>query len=59
MTVIEKLDVTCVVAAADVLGETPRWCERTGKLWWVDVRRPALQSYEPSSGKHVAIRLSS
>lgn len=49
--------IDCVVQGADILGETPRWCERTGRLWWVDVRRPALQWYDPSSGRHAAIRL--
>jgi len=54
-----ETDVTidCVVQCADILGEAPRWCERTQKLWWVDVRRPALQSYEPHSGKYTAQRL--
>lgn len=53
----ETADCECAVQAGDILGETPRWCERTQTLWWVDVRRPALQSYHPSSGKHAAIRL--
>jgi len=50
-------DLQVVVQGADILGEVPLWCERTRKLWWVDVRRPALQSYEPATGRHVAIRL--
>lgn len=49
--------IECVVQGADILGETPRWCERSHRLWWVDVRRPALQWYEPSTGRHAAIRL--
>jgi sugar lactone lactonase YvrE len=49
--------IQCVVQGADVLGEVPLWCERTNKLWWVDVRRPALQSYEPSTATHCAFRL--
>lgn len=52
-----SLTVDCVVQGADILGETPRWCERSARLWWVDVRRPALQSYDPVSGRHAAIRL--
>ncbi|GAA4331310.1 CBU_1789 family Dot/Icm type IV secretion system effector [Pigmentiphaga soli] len=47
----------CVVQSADILGEVPLWCDRTKKLWWVDVRRPALQSYDPATGKHTAQRL--
>ena len=53
----DTLTIDCVVQGADILGETPRWCERTGRLWWVDVRRPALQSWEPARGHHAAIRL--
>jgi len=49
--------IDCIVQCADILGEVPRWCERTQKLWWVDVRRPALQSYEPSTKRYAAQRL--
>lgn len=37
-------------APANRLGECPLWCERTGRLWWVDVLAPALWSYDPLSG---------
>lgn len=52
-----KVEIDCVVRSADILGETPRWCERTQRLWWVDVRRPALQFYDPANNEHSAIRL--
>lgn len=45
-------NVACVVNAADQLGETPLWCERTSKLWWLDIERPRLQSFDPSRGTH-------
>ncbi|MBX6317735.1 SMP-30/gluconolactonase/LRE family protein [Pigmentiphaga sp.] len=47
----------CVVAGADILGEVPMWCDRTRLLWWVDVRRAALQSYDPATGRHMARRV--
>lgn len=50
-------DIQCAVQGADILGEVPLWCDRTALLWWVDVRRPALQSYDPVTGAHRAIRL--
>ena len=50
-------DIECVVQSADILGEVPLWCSRTKKLWWVDVRRPCLQSYDPVTRAHRAIRL--
>ena len=45
-------DIECVVATTDRLGETPLWCERTRKLWWVDIEDPKLQSYDPATGRH-------
>jgi sugar lactone lactonase YvrE len=50
-------EIECVVQCADILGEVPLWCSRTRKLWWVDVRRPCLQSYDPATHAHQAIRL--
>jgi sugar lactone lactonase YvrE len=32
------------------LGECPIWCERTRRLWWVDVLEPALWSHDPAAG---------
>jgi sugar lactone lactonase YvrE len=57
MTTQTPADVRCVVRSADILGEVPLWCDRTQRLWWIDVRRPALQWYDPVSGRHEAIRL--
>jgi sugar lactone lactonase YvrE len=45
-------NVSCVVNAADQLGETPLWCARTSKLWWLDIERPKLQSFDPATGAH-------
>lgn len=44
--------IECVVRTADQLGETPLWCEREGKLWWLDIERPKLQSFDPATGMH-------
>jgi len=41
-----------VVATRDRLGETPLWCIRTEKLWWIDIELPKIQSYEPGTGCH-------
>ncbi len=49
--------IDCVVAAADILGEIPLWCDRTRLLWWIDGKRPALQCYNPATGRHQAFRL--
>ena len=39
-----------VAAARSRLGESPLWCERSRRLWWVDVLTPALWSCDPETG---------
>lgn len=41
-------------ASRDQLGETPLWCARTGRLWWLDIERPMLHSLDPATGAHSA-----
>lgn len=57
MSVETGVSIECVVQSADILGEVPLWCSRTRRLWWIDVRRPALQFYEPATGRFAAQRL--
>lgn len=57
MNIETNVEIHAVVRAADILGEVPLWCARSRRLWWIDVRRPALQYYEPSTGRHAALRL--
>jgi sugar lactone lactonase YvrE len=42
----------CIVNGRDQLGETPIWCPRTEKIWWIDIERPKLQSFDSRTGKH-------
>lgn len=44
--------VEIVVKAGDQLGECPLWDFRTALLWWLDILKPALQSFDPKSGQH-------
>jgi sugar lactone lactonase YvrE len=44
--------VECVVRCTDQLGETPLWCDRTQKLWWIDIEKPKLQSLDWATGRH-------
>lgn len=39
------------------LGESPIWCERASRLYWVDSRGPALHVLDHASGKHAAYPL--
>src|SRR5512140_677984 len=51
-TTVDLGRVECVVRSVDQLGETPLWDEREGKLRWLDVERPKLQSFDPATGAH-------
>jgi sugar lactone lactonase YvrE len=44
--------VSCAFPGADVLGETPLWCERTQSLLWLDIDSGRLQRLHPASGRH-------
>lgn len=44
--------VEAAVATADVLGETPLWCDRSRKLWWIDIDGRLHQSFDPATGTH-------
>jgi sugar lactone lactonase YvrE len=46
-----KIAVESVVASQDVLGECTVWCDRNHVLWWVDIRGPSLERYNPASGE--------
>jgi len=52
VTTVDSRRIECVVRGSDQLGETPLWCERERKLWWLDIERPRLQSFDPSTGAH-------
>ncbi|MGB6117800.1 MAG: SMP-30/gluconolactonase/LRE family protein [Mesorhizobium sp.] len=57
MNAIASPSIDVLVDRADQLGETPLWCDRTAKLWWLDIEKPKLQSYDPSTGAHEIIDL--
>jgi sugar lactone lactonase YvrE len=44
--------VETAVASADILGETPLWCDRSRKLWWIDIDGRLHQSFDPATGAH-------
>ena len=42
--------IEAVARTGDQLGETPFWCDRTQRLWWIDIERPTLHSHDPATG---------
>jgi sugar lactone lactonase YvrE len=47
-------NLRCVLPGADILGETPLWCERTQTLYWLDIDGGRLQRFHPATGRHDA-----
>lgn len=41
--------VDCVLPAAALLGESPVWCPLDNVLYWVDIKRPAIHRFDPST----------
>jgi sugar lactone lactonase YvrE len=52
--VIAASRLECLVRSRDQLGETPLWCERTRKLWWLDIEKPKLQRMREAAKKAFA-----
>ncbi|GAA3148408.1 sugar lactone lactonase YvrE [Kribbella aluminosa] len=52
------MQVECVAATKDVVGESPRWDHRHSRLVWVDAERPLLHSLDPRTGHVGTHRLS-
>lgn len=47
----DSVSIEVAVSGLDQLGETPLWCDREQLLWWVDIEKPKLQSFSPSTGQ--------
>lgn len=39
-----------VVPSKDALGEVPLWEAEHERLWWIDVRAPSIQCWQPATG---------
>jgi sugar lactone lactonase YvrE len=39
-----------VLRRPSITGESPAWCERAARLYWVDVQEPALHRLDPETG---------
>lgn len=45
------MDVQCVLRAGASNGECPRWRADEARLYWVDMREPALHRLDPATGR--------
>lgn len=48
---LRPLAIEVLDAPPNRLGECPLWCERTRRLWWVDVLYAGLWSHDPETGR--------
>jgi L-arabinonolactonase len=44
-------DITCVVDARALLGESTYWDPRESVLWWIDIYSRAIHRFDPRSGE--------
>jgi L-arabinonolactonase len=48
---MSALRAECALECRNILGEGPIWDWRDSRLYWVDIRAPALLSLDPASGR--------
>lgn len=49
-------DFRCVLQMRSILGESPMWHEAESRLYWLDLRRPAIYRFEPTSGRNEQVK---
>ncbi len=47
-----KPEIRCIYNGRDQLGETPLWCAKTQRIWWLDIEKPKLQCFDEATGRH-------
>lgn len=48
---MSRIDIRCVLPARALNGERPGWDAGRARLFWVDIRAPALHAFDPRSGE--------
>ncbi len=44
-------DIRCVLSARAINGESPAWCAPEKRLYWIDVKKPAMHRFDPATGE--------
>jgi len=50
--------VECVLKIRSILGEGPLWDEAEKRLYWLDLRKPAIYCFDPATGRNVKVKAS-
>ncbi|HEX3065405.1 MAG TPA: SMP-30/gluconolactonase/LRE family protein [Dongiaceae bacterium] len=48
--------VECVLKTRSILGESPLWDEVERRLYWLDLRKPAIYRFDPATGKNSRVK---
>ncbi len=48
--------VECVLKIRSILGEGPVWNEQEARLYWLDLRKPAIYRYDPATGRNSRVK---
>jgi sugar lactone lactonase YvrE len=59
MTTALHVEIEVVLDAGATIGESPTWSVEERALYWIDVKKPALYRYDPSTSAQRSWRLSS
>lgn len=51
------MEITCVWDAGALLGEGPVWDQKSGFLYWVDIKKGHLHRYGPSDGSRKTLEI--
>lgn len=51
-------EVDCVLKVRSILGEGALWDEQQKRLYWLDLRRPAIYFFDPATGRNAKVKAS-
>jgi sugar lactone lactonase YvrE len=51
-------EVDCVLKMRSILGEGALWDEQQKRLYWLDLRRPAIYLFDPATGRNAKVKAS-
>ena len=50
------LDAHCALEMRSILGESPMWHVAESRLYWLDLRRPAIYRFDPATGRNEPVK---